>query len=686
MKNMILLFIAILGLLSLQFIKLVDPNTSGKNNLLLTVVSSNPQPEILEKMAIRRIEAMMASLKGIKKVSVDINQEYAIFNIELKTNISKSDIALNITDKIRSDWEFLKAYIRFPEWNMEQSTYQLAIADDFPELNHYWMEENSNHPILNIDAIPTYYLNGLPAQLKKIRPSESNFYLWILLLIWIPFYLILKQLDVLYIHFGLVGSFLCLSWLLNITPTNIHWLTIILIQIWSLFSITKNKGFFWSELLFFTLFLLSEPSKDWILVVGIQLGFVLLLKWDQKKPAIKTIAWSSPLAILPLCLCTWQSPSEKEEDPFNLLRIQFDAEVPAYLIENLHNELLTISSIKKIEKENNELITIYFDKEDLESNDPVILQNEIERWLNSFGGFDYAIYGLEKNQLTQHASIEHQLSIEMKGYDFDLLKIRAFDLATDLKKNERVSNLSISSGNRSPSSSKYGILQNLNTLDFQQLTENLEKLSDIEKIEWLNNQKCLIKTNHLNNHALYTWLNEPIDEKSLPGNEYIKEWYELHDTWIKKINQQFVLTIQFNFIGSLAHAQQFLKKSRENIPYTKELVITTTEKKWGLFFVVFLIHFGFTTNLWSGLIGGLPIYGNYAALLFIPEITPAAYEFGMLLGLAFSSMLISSGNIPPLIIFLIGGLCFFINEFVPVFFQLLTGSIFYPLVFKKSEA
>jgi len=150
------------------------------------------------------------------------------------------------------------------------------------------------------------------------------------------------------------------------------------------------------------------------------------------------------------------------------------------------------------------------------------------------------------------------------------------------------------------------------------------------------------------------------------------------------------MNIQFNFLGGQIQAQQFKKNILQqpptfsSFPLKKEFSIT--EKAWGLLLIAFLLNFGFSVNVWSSLLGAIPLFGSLLAFHLNSEISPETFYFSFFIGFAFASTLVSSGNIPPILVILIGVLGTFFIEFVPLFFQLLVAKTFYPIVFKSGEA
>ena len=82
--------------------------------------------------------------------------------------------------------------------------------------------------------------------------------------------------------------------------------------------------------------------------------------------------------------------------------IQFGKYTPRFLADDLHNSLLPLNEINNIEKINDQLIQIDFQKESILTNYPKNLRNEIQKWLNIFSGFEYAIYGFGQDQLHDH--------------------------------------------------------------------------------------------------------------------------------------------------------------------------------------------------------------------------------------------------------------------------------------------
>lgn len=690
MKRMLLLFLGILGFLIFPFLEWKNPENQKLNVIYLTIFCKSQNAEICEKMAVRKIESIIIETKGFKNLTVDITDDFAFFKIELKNKISKSDFALEVNPKIRYQWQELKDFIHFPDWKLDQSVTSVQYQSKNPSLHHYIKDKDSEYPILNADGISQHYLNGIPAEIVKINPPIFHKSFWILFFLGFLY----PKINFLYVHFGMLGLSLFNAWLFQcaITPVNI--LTVLLIQIWGLYSFLKNSGFWWSEVIFFIFILTASPGKDWIIVYGIQLVGFALLKWNQINPDLKKLRKTYPLVIIPFSFCTWPAlPNLEKKEINNDLIIQFGKSTPRFLVDDLYNFLLPLEKINSIEKINDQLIQMDFQEEWSLTNYPKNLRNEIEKWLLRFSGFEYAIYGYGQDQLHNQEIKNHNLSLELQGYDYHQLKLNAFELAGKIKENPRVSDLIVSSNvlpYQVTSTTKLtGFLQSKYREKFQSINNHLTHLGEKETLTEHLGQKILLTTKTLDNHSFYSWNHIPENEKSLEGKEIIGKMETSNEKHLRKTNQKFLLNIQFNFLGGQVQAQQFKKNILQLSPSfsssSDKREFSITEKAWSVLLLAFLLNFGFTYNIWSGLLGAIPLFGSLLALHLINEISTEAFYFSFFIGFAFSSTLISSGNIPPILVLIIGVLGLLLIEFMPIFFQLLIGKTFYPMVFKSEE-
>lgn len=690
MKRMLLLFSGVLGLLIFPYLEWKNSEIEKPNVIYLTIFCKSQNAEICEKMAVRKIESILIETEGFKNLTVDITDDFAFFKIDLKNKISKSDFALEVNPKIRHQWQELKDFIHFPDWKLDQSVTTVQYQSKNPSLHHYIKDKDSEYPLLNADGISQHYLNGIPAEIVNIQPPIFHKSFWILFFLGFLY----PKINFLYVHFGMLGLTLFNAWLFQcaITPLNI--LTVLLIQIWGLYSYLKNSGFWWSEVIFFIFILTASPGKDWIIVYGIQLVGFALLKRNQISPDLKKLRKTYPLVIIPFGFCTWPPLQNLEKKEINNdLIIQFGKYTPRFLVDDLHNSLLPLNEINNIEKINDQLIQIDFQKESILTNYPKNLRNEIQKWLNIFSGFEYAIYGFGQDQLHNHGIKHHNLSLQLQGYDYHQLKFKAFELAGKIKKNPRVSDLVLSSNGLpyqvTSSKEMTGFLNSEFRENYNAINSHLTQLGQKEILTEHLDQKILLTTKTPDNHTFYSWNHIPENEKILEGKELIGKIEASNEIHLRKINQKFVLNIQFNFLGGQVQAQQFknniLQLSPSFSSFSNKREFTITEKAWGVLLLAFLLNFGFTYNFWSGLLGAIPLFGSLLALNLINEISSEAFYFSFFIGFAFSCTLISTGNIPPILVLIIGVLGLLLIEFMPIFFQLLIGKTFYPIVFKSEE-
>jgi len=691
MKRMLLLFCGILGFLIFPFLEWKNPENEKTNVVYLTIFCKSQNAEICEKMAVRKIESILTETKGFKNITVDITDDFAFFKIDLKNKISKSDFALEVNPKIRQHWQELKEYIHFPDWKLDQSVTAIQYQSKIQSLIHYIKDKDSEYPILNADGISLHYLNGILAEIIKINRPIFHESFWILFFLGFLY----PKINFLYVHFGMLGLTLFNAWLFQCTITPLNILTILLIQIWGLYSFLKNSGFWWSEVIFFFLILTSNPGKDWIIIYGIQLLGFSLLKWNQISPDLKKLRKTHPLVIIPFSFCTWPPMYNLEKKEINNdLIIQFGKSTPRFLVDDLHNSLLPVDKIKNIEKINDQLIQMDFEEEPILTNYPRNLRNEIEKWLNRFSGFEYAIYGFGQDQIHNQEIKHHNLSLELLGYDYHQLKLKAFELAAKIKENPRVSDIVVSSDilpYQVTSSTKLtGFLSSKFRDNYHSITNHLSQFGQQETLTEHEEEKILLTIKTCDNNGYYSWNHIPENEKTLEGIEFIEKIGTSNEIHLRKINQKFLLNIQFNFLGGQIQAQQFKKNILQqpptfsSFPLKKEFSIT--EKAWGLLLIAFLLNFGFSVNVWSSLLGAIPLFGSLLAFHLNSEISPETFYFSFFIGFAFASTLVSSGNIPPILVILIGVLGTFFIEFVPLFFQLLVAKTFYPIVFKSGEA
>jgi len=195
---------------------------------------------------------------------------------------------------------------------------------------------------------------------------------------------------------------------------------------------------------------------------------------------------------------------------------------------------------------------------------PYILKFRIEDYMNSIGSYHVTVSGVGRafsNQVSEN--IQGQYSIELRGYNFDQLEAYAEDLKSRLLTHQRIKEVYILAERYSRK-----LYRNRLLIDDYYLAANNSDIASafFEALKYSRADIPLssmyvngfwapvkLKSLQADNYDLWTVFNSPatgVRGSNLKMKDYASVTREITDNRIARENQQYIIYVSFDFIGS----------------------------------------------------------------------------------------------------------------------------------------
>lgn len=213
---------------------------------------------------------------------------------------------------------------------------------------------------------------------------------------------------------------------------------------------------------------------------------------------------------------------------------------------------------------------------------PTYLKNILAKSANNIGSADFAISGVGKGFTNVIEKLQNS-SIELYGYNFEELNIHAHEMRTRLQKYQRIQNVEIkTTDDKSKERSEYVLEPNYYHLALNDLTlssfflqlDDMASGNDQRFYAKLNSEYVPLRLKSQGNRPVPLW-----DVKNTSLNSG-KRAFKLFDVVnigkekinksIKKVNQEYSLTVNYDFIGSSELSQmvydEIVQQTRDKLP------------------------------------------------------------------------------------------------------------------------
>ena len=274
-------------------------------------------------------------------------------------------------------------------------------------------------------------------------------------------------------------------------------------------------------------------------------------------------------------------PREEEEMKLNIraqmplggTATQLNAKVKL-LEETLMNE----KSIKRFETWVNGVgahIIVQFTPEALQSAAPYQVENRVIGRVIGIGGADWSTYGVSQRGFSNSLNLQYRSNaIEMTGYNYDRLYRYAQDLCDLLRQNPRAVDVAIVTPGHENQEDEYYVSYDWERLTLLGITprqihsavSDLLQTWEFGRYDPLNTN-IIIKSTRRDTHDVWQLFNSyvKIDGRDIRLSEVMDIQRREANNVIPRRNQEYVLRVEFNILGSYIYTNNYIKEVTEKM-------------------------------------------------------------------------------------------------------------------------
>lgn len=300
-------------------------------------------------------------------------------------------------------------------------------------------------------------------------------------------------------------------------------------------------------------------------------------------------AFAGSLALFAECLDT-NSFKPKEEE----MQLHIRAQMPlGGSVHELNDKVKTIeaflsrySEIKRYETSVNwwgATIDVSFREEALHTGFPYLLENKVIGKVITIGGADWSTYGVSDRGFSNSLDLQYRANrIEIAGYDYDRLYRYAEDMCRDMARNARVTGLAIETPGHERQEEEIYMEYDKRMMAADSVTPRLIHSSlasmlsetdagDISIRRHANTRRPVLRTNAVvrpvDTEAFDLWQLEnsyiKTDGRDVRPSDFMSVRRREAKNCIPRENQEYVLRVAFNVLGSYTYTSRYIKQVRE---------------------------------------------------------------------------------------------------------------------------
>ena len=216
-------------------------------------------------------------------------------------------------------------------------------------------------------------------------------------------------------------------------------------------------------------------------------------------------------------------------------------------------------------------ITVEFKPEYQKTSFPYLLENKVIGKLITIGGADWSTYGVSDRGFSNSLNLQYRSnSIEIAGYDYDRLYRFAEDMCRIMSKNPRVQDLCIQTpGHENQEEELYM------EYDYEMLANDSVRISDVHNalrsilsesnMGYCRNENVrkdiVLHSNNMDDFDLWQLENSfvKVGGRDIRVSDLMKIGHREAKNCIPRRNQEYVLRVAFNVLGSYTYTSKYVK-------------------------------------------------------------------------------------------------------------------------------
>ena len=247
-------------------------------------------------------------------------------------------------------------------------------------------------------------------------------------------------------------------------------------------------------------------------------------------------------------------------------------------VKVLEEMLMGEKDIKRFEtwvNNNGANITIQFSPEALHTSAPYQVENRVIGRVIGIGGADWSTYGVSQRGFSNSLNLQYRSNrIELTGYNYDRLYRYAQDLCDLLNQNPRAVDVTIVTPGHENQEDEYYVRYNWDRLRLLNITPEQIHSAVNDLLQTWNfgrydplNTNIIIKSTRRDTHDVWHLFNSylKIGDKDIRLNEVMDIQQREAKNVIPRRNQEYVLRVEFNILGSYIYTSNYIKEVTEKM-------------------------------------------------------------------------------------------------------------------------
>lgn len=249
-------------------------------------------------------------------------------------------------------------------------------------------------------------------------------------------------------------------------------------------------------------------------------------------------------------------------------------------------------------------ITVEFTEESLKGAFPYMLENRVIGKLITIGGADWATSGVSERGFSNSLNLQYRAnSIEIAGYDYERLFRYAEDMCQEMRRNDRITDLAIVTPNHEQQEDEFYMDYDhlaliIDSISATEIHSSLQSILAERDAGEVGHMQFIVRPATTNSFDLWKLRNSYINIHDNMGGHNTAHvgTSSLHNirpsdfmsitrreakNVIPRENQEYVLRIAFNVLGSYTYASRYIKQVTEKYNRIFPIGFRCIDRTWG---------------------------------------------------------------------------------------------------------
>ena len=241
-------------------------------------------------------------------------------------------------------------------------------------------------------------------------------------------------------------------------------------------------------------------------------------------------------------------------------------------------------------------IDVDFTDEALLTSFPYVLENKVIGKLMSIGGVDWTTYGVSERGFSNSLNFAYRSNyLQISGYDYARLYAFAEEIYRELQRNPRVCDLVIHTPKQEDQPNEFYMEYDRRTMAVTELSahniyyslKNILSEDDAEKIDVTSERKLPVIVRPNTKEVFDEWqlrnsyIN--VDGRNVRPSGFMDINVREAKNAIPRENQEYILELAYNVIGSGNYSENLMKRTREKYNSLFPVGFRCIDKSWGVY-------------------------------------------------------------------------------------------------------